>query len=124
MIRLSKGAKVLAKKVSNGVYEVREVNGVSVILTGANIVVSEENRHAGFLNYYVMKVSGGSMRRFTMALPEPIILKGKGVERIQFMVPTKKNVMADAFLGTKRSVKITLIGTDEVGRAVNVKVKE
>ena len=124
MIRLSKGAKVLAKKIDAGVYEVREVNGVSCLLTEAEVAVSERNSHAGFLNYYVMKVSDGSMRRFTMALPEPVILRGRGAERIKLMVPNQKNVLADAFLGTKRSMKITLIGTDEVGRIIKVKVNE
>lgn len=122
--RLSRGAKVLVRRVDDRVYEVREVNGVSVVLTEANIVVSEENRHAGFLNYYVMKVPGGSMQKFTMALPEPVELKGRGAERIRLMVPNQKNVLADAFLGTKRSVRITLIGTDEVGRVIKVKVEE
>ena len=124
MIRLSKGAKVLAKKIDASVYEVREVNGVSVVLTEATVILSEDNRHAGFLNYYVMRVSNGSNKTFTKALPEPIILKGRGVKHTRLMVLNKNKPLTDAVLGTRRSVEITLIGTDEIGRPVKVKVPE
>ena len=124
MRRLSHGAKVLVRRLNDSIYELREVNGVSCVLTEAIIVVSEKNMHAGFLNYYVMRVSNGSNKTFTKALPEPIILKGRGVKHTNLMMPNKNKTLTDAFLGTRRSVKITLIGTDEIGRPVKVKVPE
>jgi len=124
MRRLSHGAKVVVRRVSESIYELREINGVSCVLTDAIIVTSEKHMHAGFLNYYVMKVSNGSNKTFTKALPEPIILKGRGVKHTRLMVLNKRKPLTDAVLGTRRSVEITLIGTDEIGRPVKVKVPE
>lgn len=124
MRRLSQGAKVIVRRMDDRIYELREVNGVSCVLTEAIIVVSEKNMHAGFLNYYVMKVSSGFNKTFTKTLSEPIILKGRGVKHTKFMMPNRNKTLTDAFLGTRRSVKITLIGTDEIGRPVKVKVLE
>ncbi len=123
MRRLSRGSKILTTKVSPGVYRLREVNGVACVLTGAAYAVSERNRHAGFLNYYVMKVSSGGSRKYTKPLSEPVVLKDGAVKRVRLMVPTGNSV-SDLVLGTRRSVSITLIGTDEVGRAVRVMVAE
>ena len=123
MRRLSRGAKVLATKVGSGVYDLREVNGVACVLTEAAYAVSERNRHAGFLNYYVMKVSSGGSRKYTKPLPEPVVLQNGAVERISLMVP-KRGGLGDLVLGTRRTVSITLIGTDEVGRPVLVKVAD
>jgi hypothetical protein len=124
MRRLSHGAKVIVRRVNEGIYELHEINGVSCVFTEAIIVTCEKNMHAGFLNYYVMKVSNGSNKTFTKKLPEPIILKGKGVKHTKLMMPNKNKPLTDAFLGTRRSVEITLIGTDEIGRPVKVKVLE
>ena len=123
MRRLSKGAKVLATRLGGGVYELREVNGVSCVLTEAAYAVSERNAHADFLNYYVMKVSSGGSRKYTKPLPEPVVLQNKVARRINLMVP-KSSGLGDLVLGTRRSVSITLIGTDEVGRPVRVNVSD
>jgi len=123
MRRLSRGAKVLATKVGGGVYELREVNGVACVLTEAAYAVSEVNRHAGFLNYYVMKASSGGSRKYTKPLSEPVVLQNSAVKRINLMVP-KTGGLGDLVLGTRRSVSITLIGTDEVGRPVLVRVAD
>jgi len=124
MRRLSQGAKVIVRRVDGNLYELREVNGVSCVFTETIIAVSKKNMHAGFLNYYVMKVSSGSNKTFTKTLPEPIILKGRGVKHTKLMMPNKNKPLTDAVLGTRRSVEITLIGTDEIGRPVKVKVPE
>jgi hypothetical protein len=124
MRRLSQGAKVIVRRVDDNLYELREINGVSCVLTESIIVTSEKHIHAGFLNYYVMKVSSGSNKTFTKTLLEPIVLKGRSVKHTKLMMPNRNKPLVDAFLGTKRSVKITLIGTDEIGRPVKVKVLE
>jgi len=123
MRRLSRGSKVLAAKVRSGVYDLREVNGVACVLTEAVYAVSEQNRYADFLNYYVMKVSSGGFRKYAKPLSEPVVLRNGVVKRINLMVP-KLGSVSDLVLGTQRSVQITLIGTDEVGRPVRVKVPD
>ena len=121
MRRLSRGSKVLVAKVGPGEYRLREVNGVACVLNEAAYAVSEVNRNAGFLNYYVMKVSIGGSQNYTKPLSEPVMLKNKGVGTVNLIVP-HRNIVADALLGTERNVQITLIGTDEVGRPVRVKI--
>ena len=123
MRRLSRGAKVLATKVGHGEYRLQEVNGVACVLTEAAYAVSERNTHANFLNYYVMKVSSGDSRKFTKPLPEPVVLQNGAVKRISLVVPTG-NSISDLVLGTRRGVSITLIGTDEVGRPLSIKVSD
>jgi len=51
------------------------------------------------------------------------VLRNKASKRINLMVLNKNSVI-DLVLGTRRSVSITLIGTDEVGRSVSVKVSD
>jgi hypothetical protein len=123
MRRLSRGAKVIARWVGEDVIELSEVNGVAVTFTEAEVVVREENRHAAFLNYYVMKVSPGSSSKVARALPEPVTLK-KSSKRFRFVVHTKQKGLRDLVLGTKRSVRVTLSGQDEVGRAVKALVQK
>jgi hypothetical protein len=123
MRRLSRGSKVLATKVESRVYELREVNGVACVLMEAAYIVSERNRHANILNYYVMKVSSGGTRKYTNPLKEPVILRNNVAKRINLMVPNK-NSIGDLVLGTRRSIRITLMGTDEVGRPVRVNVSD
>ena len=108
-------------RLGGGVYELREVNGVACVLTEAAYAVSERNTHAGFLNYYVMKVSSGETRKYTKPLPEPVVLQNGAVEKDQ-SYGAHENGLGDLVLGTRRDVSITLIGTDEVGRAVRVRV--
>lgn len=122
MRRLSRGSKVLATKVSSGEYLLREVNGVACVLTEAAYAVSERNAHAGFLNYYVMKVSSGGSRKFTKPLSQPVVLQNKVAQQVSLMVPNGGG-LGDLVLGTRRSVSITLTGTDEVGRPVHVSVE-
>jgi hypothetical protein len=123
MRQLSRGSKVLASKVGGGVYELREVNGVACVLTEAAYVVSERNRHANILNYYVMKVSSGGTQRYSKPLRAPVILRNNVAKRINLIVPNKNSV-GDLVLGTRRSIQITLMGTDEVGRPVRVNVAD
>jgi len=94
---------------------------VACVLTEAAYAVSERNTHANFLNYYVMKISSGGSTKYIKSLSEPVVLRNKVSKRINLIVPNKNSVI-DLVLGTRRSVSITLIGTDEVGRAVRVRV--
>jgi len=121
--RLSLGAKVHAVWVGDGVVELREVNGVPVVLTEYTVKVDERNTNAGFLSYYVMKVSSGDNREYRRALSKPVHLKGD-VLRVRLTVPgQKKTGFQDLVLGTRRSVKVTILGRDLVGRAVAAVVR-
>ncbi len=120
LIRLSKGAKVLVRSLGDGTVELREVNGVGVVITEAEYVIDETNNHASFYNYYVMKVSSGGRKTVREVLAEPVVLKSRS-KVIKLMVPNSNRVK-DLLLGTDRSVYVSLLGRDEVGRIVRVKV--
>jgi hypothetical protein len=123
--RLSLGAKVVARFVGGRegcVIEVKEVNGIKVVLSGYAISVVEKNRHADFLNYYVMSVSDGGSRTYERAFSDSVVLSGGRAKRIRVMVPTSKVGLKCLVLGTSRSVMVCLQGTDEVGRRVRLQV--
>lgn len=121
--RLSLGAKVHAVYRGDGIVELREVNGNPVMLTEYTVSVSEKNAHAGFLSYYVMKVSAGDCQEYRRALSRPVHLKGD-VVRVRLSVPgQKKTGFQDLVLGTRRSVKVTITGRDSVGRSVAAVVR-
>lgn len=123
--RLSKGAKVVARFVgTRGVIEVKEVNGVKVVLKGYVVSVVEKNRHADFLNYYVMSVSGGGSRSYERAFSSSVVLTGGVVRRVRVTMPTcgAGKGLKDLVLGTSRLVTVSLRGTDEVGRPLHLQV--
>lgn len=113
--KLSLGAKVHAVWAGDGVVELREVNGVPVVLTEYTVKVDERNAHAGFLSYYVMKVSAGDSQEYSRALSSPVHLSSGQVERVRLTEPWKKKTgLQDIVLGTRRFVKV-LAGTWLVG---------
>jgi hypothetical protein len=123
--RLSLGAKVVARFVGKGgMIEVKEVNGVKVVLKGYVVSVVEKNRHADFLNYYVVSVSGGGSRSYERAFSNAVVLIGGAVKRVRVTVPTRGTGggLKDLVLGTSRLVTVSLRGTDEVGRPLHLQV--
>ena len=124
--RLSLGAKVVARFVGGRkgcVVEVREVNGVKVVLDGYVVSVVEKNRHADFFNYYVMSVSDGGSRSFERAFSSSVVLCDGVVKRVRLMVPSGGALgLKDLLLGTSRVVTVYLQGTDEVGRPLHLQV--
>ncbi len=124
MQRLSRGAKVIAKKVDHDTIELTEVNGVAVMLTEAEIVVTKRHKNAPFLNYYVMKVSDGSTNTYRRAFKKPVALKKGIVWHVSHPVSGKRNKrsLVNFILGTERTESAVFIGVDEVGRPVRVPV--
>jgi hypothetical protein len=120
MRRLSLGAKVLVTNIGGGIFELREVNRVGVVLTDIEITIIEQNRHAGIVTLFVMKVSSGDTQTVKKPLRVPVVLKSGAVRQVNLPVPTESNPFSDAILGTNRTIRMVLIGTDEVGRMVRV----
>ena len=116
--RLSLGAKVHGRWINNGVVELREVNGVPVVLTEYQIRINDRHRHARILSFYVMKVSAGATRTIERALPAPVVLRQGDVRRVSLSVPERQIGLREIVLGTHRQVTITIIGRDQVGRPI------
>ena len=124
MRRLSMGAKVVASVVSDSSdfakVRVTEVNGVSAVLSSADVIVSKRNRFAKLISYYVVHVSKGSEQRMTVAV-NPVRVCGNSRE-FQLPLSGSKKMFSDYLLGAKIERVVVLKGHDEIGRKVSVKV--
>ena len=124
MRRLSKGAKVIGRvmRSENGEIELclSEVNGVSVVLSSVDITVRKVNRFAGFISYYIMKVSEGSEAHYTKAIsPVQICAESRNI-RLEL---SRNKRVCDYLLGAEIEAVAVLKGHDEIGRVVGVKVE-
>ena len=124
MRRLSMGAKVVASVVSDSSdfakVRVTEVNGVSAVLSSADVIVRKRNQFAKLISYYVVHVSKGSEQRMTVAV-DPVWVCGSSNDiRLPIYGSTKK--FSDYLLGAKIERVVVLKGHDEIGRKVSVKV--
>lgn len=120
MRQLSIGAKVLVSDLGGDVFEFREVNGVDVTLTSAEITITEKNRHARFISYYFMKINSGRILTMALSLPEPVFLKAGKIQQVQLRIPSNQSSLSDKFTGKMKSYSLIFFGTDELGRNISV----
>lgn len=124
MQRLSKGARVVASMVSatesDVCLRVTEANGVSVVLSSADVTVKKRNRLAGVIKLFLWSVSEGSEETFSVAF-SPITVCGSSSEVLLTLKRTEKGIM-HYFLGMKVEQLVVLKGHDEIGRPVSVAV--
>ena len=124
MRRLSKGAKVVASVISDNGCSVRlkvtEVNGVSVVLSSADVAINRRNRFAKTISFFVLKVPLGSTRNVSLAF-DPVRVTGCSREVLLAFDGCKKDII-DYLLGAKFDRMAVLKGHDELGRAVSVRV--
>lgn len=114
--RLSMGPKILLTNLGRGIFEIREVNSVGVIITEFKITVKEKRRHANLLTLFVVKVLPENIREIIGSLPEPVSLSGGSCTKVHLPLPYHSDSIVDLVFGTKRNVRISLFGKDEVGR--------
>lgn len=122
MRRLSRGAHVVAsldKEGSGLLVRVREVNGVEAVLTSASVEVSQENRFADWISYYVVHVPKGERWSVDTAIKPVSVCQSSASVRVP--VDTSKSI-SGYLLGADIDVTVTLSGHDEVGRDVVVGV--
>jgi hypothetical protein len=124
MRRLSLGAKVHAVWLADNLVEIRELNGVPVTLSEYTIQLDSRNAHAGFLSYYVVKVPAGDSTVYRHAFQTPLNLRSGVVKRVRLKMPDQnKTGFQELVLGTRKSMKVTLNGTDSVGRSIQAVVR-
>ena len=126
MRRLSKGPNLVASVVSENQNSVRlkvsEVNGVSVILTSADIHLAKKNRFADVISFFVIKVSKGSNASYSVAF-DPVPLRGNSGN---FEIPLSRfcnKGLSDYLLGAQVTRSAVLKGYDELSRPVSVNVE-
>jgi hypothetical protein len=125
MRRLSKGAKVIATAVSGyGNYvglKLSEVNGVSVVISSADLRIRQTNKFANVITLFLWKVPP-IIEHTTSISVDPIKVCGNSAT-IQLPVNNVGKSLFDCLLGAKLRKIIVLTGCDEIGRPITVKVE-
>ena len=115
MRKLSRGARLFGNCDGHTVI-VSEMNGVTVTLSSADVIVRKVNRYAPFIRYCIWKVPEGSVERFSVPF-EPVRVCG-GSAKVPMVFEFKKTV-CDYLLGSEYQVEVVLRGVDEVGSSVS-----
>ncbi len=126
MRRLSKGARLIATGVpdpdADGItLKVSEVNGVSVILISADIIVRHHNRFAKPIALFLWKIPSIIEHRSSIPI-DPVKICGNS-ENIQIPTDIYRESLIDHLLGANFETIVTLNGYDEIGRVVRVKIE-
>ena len=124
MRRLSKGAKITASVISYVDGEIRlkisEVNGVSAVISSADITIRKSNRFEPFISFCIWKVPKSSFNQFKIAIG-PVRVRNS-FEKITFQIKDSDKNFKDYLLGSKTQCVAVLYGHDELGRAVSTQV--
>jgi hypothetical protein len=125
MRRLSRGAKVIATVVSgNDNYvglKVSEVNGVSVVISSADLRILQTNKFANVITLFLWKVPPIIEHTASISI-DPIKVCGNSA-KIQLPIGNLGKSLLDYFLGAKLRKIAVLTGCDEIGRPITVKVE-
>ena len=121
MRNLSLGSKVFASliRVSGNVafLRVNEVNGVSVVLTSADIKICKRNRFAKTISFFIIQVPEELHEKFSVVLDPVKVCANSQTVRLRL---TESKSVSDYLLGAKIKHQIELKGYDEIGRTVSV----
>jgi len=125
MRRLSNGANIVASVLSEskGILRVNvaETNGVSAILSSADIHIFKKNQFAKFINFCIWRVPYGSKKSFCTAI-NPVKISGSSSIVILNLSQSQKD-WKDYLLGAKSNYKIKIKGFDEMGRPVSATIE-
>lgn len=121
MRNLSLGSKVLASFIgvseNDVLIRVNEVNGVSVVLTSADIKICKQNRFTKTISFFIIKVPEEFHEKYSVELDPVKVCASSQTVRLRL---TGAKSVSDYLLGAKIEHEINLKGYDEIGRPVNV----
>jgi len=115
------GARIVSMENGRANVEVRENNGVEVILTEYEIKLATTNRHADIITMFFMKVPRSSLHTAQGMIEKKVSVKDNAkmlAIRYPASVPDFKSVI----LGSETEIRIVLHGYDEIGRLVTIPV--
>jgi len=123
--KLTIGAKAGARIVSmeNGRVnvEVRENNGVEIILTEYELSLAKTNRHADIITMFLMKVPKAASHTAQGMIEKKVSVKDNA-KTLTIHYPASVPDLKSFILGSETEIKIVLYGHDEVGRSVTIPV--
>ena len=117
------GARIVSKENGRVNVEVRENNGVEVILTEYEIKLATTNRHADVITMFFMKVPRTNLHSAQGVFEKKVSVKdnaGMLLIRYPASVPDLKSFI----LSSETEIKIVLQGYDEIGRPVTIPVSQ
>jgi hypothetical protein len=125
MRRLSRGAKIIAtvlyKNDKHAELKVSEVNGVSVVISSAEVTVTKKNKFAKVITLFFWKVPSG-IKNTTSIFVDPVEVCSNSAN-IQLPINNFGKNLIDYLLGAKFERIAILTGYDEIGRVARAKVE-
>ena len=112
-------ARIVRKKGGRLVIEVRENNGVRVILIDYHITITTKNRNAGIITMFAWKVPESSSHDFEGVIQHRVSVKGNS-QKLSIPKPIPGTSFKHHILGSQKQIRILLRGYDEIGRQVQV----
>jgi hypothetical protein len=124
MRRLSKGARLIAKLIQVTGNEIKlkasEVNGVSVVLTSADITVTKKYQFSKTISLFVWKVPSKVKHKYSITI-DPVKICGNSAN-IWLPISDLRKGLIDYLFGANLESNAILNGYDEIGKSVRTKV--
>ena len=103
--------------------EVRENNGVEIILTEYEVKLATTNRHADIITMFFMKVPKAASHTAQGIIEKKVSVKDNA-RTLSVAYPTSVSNFKSFLLGSETEIRIVLHGYDEAGRPVRVPVSQ
>ena len=124
MHRLSKGANVIVSFISKDEQGVRlkisEVNGVSAIISSAELRIRQTNRFARAIALFFWKVSPMVEHSQSISIAPIQLCQNSAV--VQLLIGTTRKKLIEYLIGAKFEYILAIKGHDEIGRPVAAKI--
>ena len=117
------GARILSKENGRVNVEVRENNGVEIILMEYEVKMTTTNRHADIVTMFFMKVPKAASHTAQGIIEKKVSVKDNA-RTLSVAYPTSVSNFKSFLLGSETEIRIVLHGYDEAGRPVRVPVSQ
>jgi hypothetical protein len=117
------GARILSMENGRANVEVRENNGVEIILSEYEVKLTTTNRHADVITMFLMKVPKSTTHSSQGVLQKKISVKDNA-RTLSVAYPASVQNLKSFLLGSETEVSIVFHGYDEIGRPVTIPVSQ
>ena len=118
------GAKVIATVVSKNSQwvklKVSEVNGVSVVISSADLRVHQTNRFAKTIALFLWKVP--VLIEYSRSISIDPLDLSRNPEVLKLPIDSSRPRIVEYLIGAKFEYVLVLRGSDEIGRPITVKI--
>ena len=117
------GARIVSKENGRVNVEVRENNGVEIVLTEYEVKLTTTNRHADIVTMFFMKVPRAASHTAQGMIEKKVSVKDNA-RTLSVAYPASIRDLKSFMLGSETDLKIVLHGYVEIGRPVIIPVNE